>query len=520
MRAEPGVLLAIGEEGTAVPAPPAPPRPPKPRLKSVERRQVCWRVIDTEQLIGPDHPARAIWDLLGRLQLEAYYQGIQAVEGRPGRDRSDPRLLIALWLYALSRGVREARALDAWAQYEPGCQWLLGLGRINYHTLSDFVTQHAAALADLFVQLLQVLMAEGLADLERVAHDGTKIRAAASRKSFKREARLAECRQLAEKHLAALQQQPAGALRAARRKAQERAARERLERVRQAEAEWKRQQAEKAPAKQAQVRASVTDAEAGIMRQGDGGFAPSYNAQITTDAGHGVIVAYAASQAKEDSQELQPALDRTRQNTGRSPAQALADGNFTTRQNILDTATGPTELIGSLGEDRSQNKLRRQGVSPQFFSQRFVYEAPLDRYTCPAGKFLTRKGGKPLVGATEKHYRAQPRDCQGCPFRAQCCPRTQQGRLVIRTEEHPQVAAFRRKMQQEKYRQIYRQRAQVAEFSNACLKEKRGLRQFLRRGLAKVRAELAWACLSCNVAIWTRRVWKVSLQVGTAPTCP
>ena len=70
-------------------------------------------------------------------------------------------------------------------------------------------------------------------------------------------------------------------------------------------------------------------------------------------------------------------------------------------------------------------------------------------------------------------------------------------------------------MQRPEYQAIYRQRAQVAEFSHACLKEKRGLRRFLRRGLAKVRAELAWACLSGNVAIWMRRVWKVSLQPAT-----
>ena len=131
-------------------------------------------MIDPDRLVEEDHPVRAIWDLLGRLDLSPFYEGIKAVEGRPGRDCSDPRVLIALWLYAISRGVREARALDEWAQYEPGCQWLLGLGRINYHTLSDFVTQYEAALDELFVQVLHMLMSEGLADLERVAHDGTK----------------------------------------------------------------------------------------------------------------------------------------------------------------------------------------------------------------------------------------------------------------------------------------------------------------------------------------------------------
>ena len=81
--------------------------------------------------------------------------------------------------------------------------------------------------------------------------------------------------------------------------------------------------------------------------------------------------------------------------------------------------------------------------------------------------------------------------------------------MVIRTEEDAMVVAFRQKVQRPEYQAIYRKRAPAAEFSRACLKQKRGLRRFLRRGLDKVRAEWAWACLSCNAAIWTRRVWKV-----------
>ena len=289
MSAEQAVLVEGLEERPAEPSPTAPPGERKLRLKPVDRQQVCLQMIDPDRLVEEDHPVRAIWDLLGRLDLSPFLEGIKAVEGRPGRDHSDPRVLIALWLYALSRGVREARALDQWAQYEPGCQWLLGLGRINYHTLSDFVTQHQAALDELFVQLLQVLMSEGLADLERVAHDGTKIRASASRGSFKREERLAECRKLAEEHLAALKQQPQTELSAARRQAQQRAARERLERIGRAEEELKRQAEQRAEA--AKLRASVSDPQARVMRQSEGGFAPSYNVQISTDARQGVIVA-------------------------------------------------------------------------------------------------------------------------------------------------------------------------------------------------------------------------------------
>jgi transposase len=512
MSAEQGVLIENGKATEAAALAP-PPRRRKLRLKRVDRQQMVWRAIDVEHLIDADHPARAIWDLLGTLNLENFCAGIKAVEGRPGRDRSDPRVVMALWLYALSRGVREARALDVWAQYEPGCQWLLGLGRINYHTLSDFVTTHAAALDQLFVELLHVLMSEGLADLERVAHDGTKIHADASRTSFQRAERLAQCRQLAEEHLAAVDEQLRRESNAARRQAKQRAARERRERLRAAAEELQRQQAEKAAAEQAQVRVSITDPEARKMRQADGGFAPSYNAQISTDCRQGVIVGYDLIQSGEDCQELAAARQRIEQNTGQAPKQLLVDGSYTTRQNILEAAPGPSELIGSLGEDRSQGKLRSQGVSPEFFSDRFVFDAQQNQYTCPAGKILVFQNSHKLVGATQKRYAARASDCQNCPMRTQCSPGKQaRGRLVFRTEEHPQVAAFRAKMQRDEYRQIYRQRSQVAEFSHACLKQKRGLRKFLRRGLKKGRTELAWACLTCNVAVWIRRVWKVSLQ--------
>ena len=124
------------------------------------------------------------------------------------------------------------------------------------------------------------------------------------------------------------------------------------------------------------------------------------------------------------------------------------------------------------------------------------------------------------VGATEKHYRAQPRDGRACPFRSQRCPKTAEGgRLLIRTEEDRKVAEFRPKMQRPEYRAIYRQRAPGAEFSHACLKEKKGLRRFLRRGLAPVRTETTWTWRSCNVSIWIRLPWKVILQARTEDTC-
>ena len=468
-----GCATAANACATSSPTPP--PLKPKPPVKRLERKQVRLVIIDPERLVEEDHPVRAILDLLRKLDLSRFYEGIKAIECRAGRERSDPEVLIALWLYALSRGIRQGRFLDKWSRYEPGCQYLLDMGHINYHTLNDFVNEYEAALDELFVQLLQVMMNEGLVDLERVAHDGTKIRASASRRSFKGEEGLEEWKKLAEEHLQALKQEAADPqLSAQQRKVRKRAAKEREERLRRAEEELKRQVEQKGK----QARARVSDPDARVMRQGeDGGFAPSYNAQISTDARNGMILAYGVTQEQEDSHQLQPALERIEANTGQLPKQTLVDGNYTTRENILETAPQATELIGSLGKDRSRSKLKKQGVSEEFMPEHFTFHEAENCFTCPAGKSLQYETSKKLTGAIEKHYRAQASDWAACPFASQCCPKMVQkgrGRLLTKTDEDPKVTEFRRRMGQSKYREIYRQRAQVAEFSNACLKENSG----------------------------------------------
>jgi transposase len=141
------------------------------RVRHVNRQQMCWHVVDVERLIEDDHPARAIWDLVGRLDLAGFLAPIGSVQGQAGRPASDPRLLISLWLYSYSRGISSAREISRRCEYEPPFQWLTGLNVINHHTLSDFRVEHRQALDDLFTQVLAVLSSEGLVALERVTHD-------------------------------------------------------------------------------------------------------------------------------------------------------------------------------------------------------------------------------------------------------------------------------------------------------------------------------------------------------------
>src|SRR5437899_12405981 len=181
-KALPGLESVSGARPAATPANSA-----RPRVKAVSRCQLTWQTLDVERLIELEHPARAIWELSGRLNLEGFYAPIEAVQGVAGRTPWDPRLLVSLWIYAYSRGISSAREIARRCAYEPAFEWLCGLGQINYHTLADFRTAHGSALQELFVEVLGVLSGEGLVTLERVMHDGTKIKACAGADSFWRE---------------------------------------------------------------------------------------------------------------------------------------------------------------------------------------------------------------------------------------------------------------------------------------------------------------------------------------------
>ena len=103
-------------------AAPAPKREAARRLKPINRAQSFWGAIDIERLIEEDHPARGIWAMVNRLDLSRLEAKIKAVEGRAGQSSLDPRLLMALWIYGYSEGVRAARELSRMCEYEPGCQ--------------------------------------------------------------------------------------------------------------------------------------------------------------------------------------------------------------------------------------------------------------------------------------------------------------------------------------------------------------------------------------------------------------
>jgi transposase len=483
------------------------------RLKLVNREQMVLRPMDVERLVSEDHEVRAIWEFVGCLDLSRYYEDIEVVEGEAGRSASDPRLLISLWIYAYSKGVSAAREISRLSEYDPAYQWLTGMEPINYHTLSDFRIKHKEALDELFTQVLGLLSAEGLISLERVMHDGTKVKACASADTFRREERIR-----AHLEVARQQVEQMGDPRLAEEvgprvaKARQRAAREKQERLELALREMEKIRSTKSSkAAKGEVRVSMTDPEARVMKQSDGGYAPSYNAQISTDAREKVIVGVGVSQCGSDYEELVPAEEKVEETMGSAPEQMVTDGGFVSRENILAMKGRGIDFIGPMGVGVAQSagQMKRRGVDLSFYPEAFHYDAVSDTYRCPAGKILRPDGEEKRPGRTNYKYRASAADCQKCIFKEKCCPQNEtMGRAIVRGVDDPVVVAHKEKMETEEAKQIYRQRGAVAEFPNAWIKDKIGLRQFRLRGLIKVGMEVLWACLTYNIKQWIRLCWR------------
>ena len=483
----------------------------KPRFQLIDREQLSWRTVNVERLIAEDHPARAIWDFVGKLDLSGYTRHVRALEGFAGRPLLSPQLLISLWIYGYSQGIGSARAIERLCEHDPAYQWLTGMEVVNAHSLSDFRVKHEQALKELFVQILGLLSAEGLITLERVTQDGTKIRASAAPDSFRSKDGIKKAMDAAQRQVEAVDQISEEESSRRSEKARQRAHRERKERLESALKQFDKTKSEGGVKDKKKARVSTSDPDARIMKQPDGGFAPSYNVQLNTDAAQGLIVAVGVTQAGNDLNQLTGGIERVKENLGTAPKQMLADGGYVSRDNIVEMESREVDFIAPQPDEESKGKNNGnvRGVSAEYHSSLFVYNDVTNSYLCPQGKTLPCKGKYERDSKVLWKYCADKADCQGCVAKGQCCPRNRtSGRAIHRIEELPQVVRFREKMQSEGAKEIYRQRSQVAETPNLWIKAKFGLRQFCVRGLKKVGMESLWVCITYNICQWIRLVWR------------
>lgn len=305
------------------------------RLRVPQRNQVEMHFASLDEMLESDHPVRAVWQLVQGLDLSAWLGEVKSVEGVCGRNTTDPRLLLALWVYATIDGVASARELGRRCELHLVYKWLCGGVTVNHHLLSDFRSQSGEKFDALLTKLVASLLSQDLVTLNRVAQDGMRVRAHAGRSSFRKRQRLAACLEEARQQVETLKkmaEEDSQELTKRAQAARQRAACERAQRLQEAlaacdDVEEKRRQS-RSRHKDKPPKGSSTDPEARIMQMADGGYRPAYNVQFATDVESGIIVGVDVTNVGSDNGQMKPMADQIHARYAQSPQNYLADGGF------------------------------------------------------------------------------------------------------------------------------------------------------------------------------------------------
>jgi transposase len=346
-----------------MPAPEVSATPPSakgaPRLVEPNRAQMELRAVDLESLLPPDHAARAVWEFVESLDLSPLYAEVRSVEGSAGRPAIDPRIYMALWLYATIEGVGSARALERLTRQHDAYRWILGGVSVNYHSLSDFRVQHGEFLDQVLTQSVAVLMAQGLVTLNRVSQDGIRVRASAGASSFRRQPSLERCRQEAQEQVerlrAELEKDP-DATNRRQAAARQRAAEDRQRRVKAALKQMPAVAAKKPAAEKDKARVSTTDVDARVMKMGDGGFRPAYNGQFAVDTKTQIVVGVDVSNSGSDQGQLVPMLEQLEERYGLIPPESLVDGGFAGLKDIEKASEMGSEVFAPVAKPKDETR--------------------------------------------------------------------------------------------------------------------------------------------------------------------
>ena len=352
------------------------------RVLRADRAQLQWDMIDLDGLLASDHRARLVWRFVESLDLTPFYDLIKARAGEAGRPPPDPAVLVALWLYAIMEGVGSARELDRLSQRDVAYRWLCGGVPVNYHGLSDFRVGHGDLLDRLLSESIAALMSEGLVDLDEVAIDGTKVRAAAGKGSFVTAGGLATAERIAAARVTRLKAEidsDPGASTRRKRAAEERAARDLAARASKARAALERLKADKAArakrhgkedADKGEPKVSLTDPEARFMRFADGAMRAGYNMQLAATP-KGFIVSVMESDRRNDAGLAVPMVDDIQRRYGRVPQRILVDTSYATVEDIVALASHAQEPVAVYSPLPGE----REGVKPETLKRRAAARA-------------------------------------------------------------------------------------------------------------------------------------------------
>ena len=454
-------------------------------VKGRSRDQAALFPLVLDDLLPPEHLVRVIDAFVGGLDLAVLGFG-KAQPAGTGRPPYDPGDVLKLYLYGYLNQVRSSRRLERECARNVELMWLLNSLAPDHKTIAEFRRLNAAAFKAVCRAFVRFCAEAQLIGGQWVAIDGSKFQAVASKRSVVSAAKLDE-------QLKSIDRQVQGYLEAldAAEEAEGDAAVPDHEALRQALERLQERRADVATTREIlkELNASryiVGEAEAKLMKAGEGPSAVAYNVQTAVDAKNKLIVHHELTNEPNDLRCLLPIASAAKEALGSATLNVVADAGYSNGQHAKACeAAGITPYVPV---QRGENN---QGEGIYFDRCAFSYEARSDSYRCPAGEVLRRK----TINTPARLVLYTTGACGGCALKAQCTGAQQRwvsrhfeedalDRMRERLEAHPQAMALRR---------------ESAEHPFANLKCRiLGNGRFLLRGLGAAGGEMALAVLAYN----------------------
>jgi len=359
-------------------------------FRHYDQRQSFLLPPSLDDWLPEDHVARFISEVVDDLlDLTDIYASYESAAGAPPYD---PRMMLKLVLYGYSTGVTSSREMERRCVCDVAFRFLAANAAPDYRSISRFRRRHLAVLDALFVQVLALCVEAGIVRLGRVALDGTKLRASASRHKAMSYDRLQPAIEQIQAQVKALLEEAEAVdraedeafgedrrgdelpkelatregrlakLRAAKEaleaEAREKAAAKAAEKARSKGADEAEAGAEAASIAKPEGRAqrSFTDPEARMMKTVDG-FHYAYNAQAVVDEGSQVVLAAGVVQSPADVDQLMPMIEAADANLAAADEDdtfdlVLADAGYFSEKNVALADEADVDVLVATGRMR------------------------------------------------------------------------------------------------------------------------------------------------------------------------
>lgn len=491
-----------------------------------------------DDTIPDSHPVRVFDQLLDKIDWNKFEARYTSHRGRPP---IQPRIIVAVLLYGLIRGIRSSRALEEALIVRLDFRWLADGLSIDHTTLSEFRRKFKEECKDLFVQLNQLAQQAFGVTFNRLAYDGTRIRAN-NRRSGSRSVETLEkvAADLPQEDLVTDQELkeefelmneemenadgcepklPRDLADADKRAAALAKAAAELKRIKEA--------GEAVP-----KRLPLTDPESRITPNKEGGFAPNYTPLATVDADFGMIADSNVIAHTDEAEYLIESVDHVTETYGTKPETVMADPAMCSGPVLVEMEKRGVTFVSPLHDPAVNSAKRPDPTQPvpqdqwgklpvnevtvngakqkQLDKSAFIYDEQNDCYWCPNGQKLTRSSTTSQIKGKgqrikETRYKADPSACAECPLKALCLQATgktnkKPARQITRDEYEAVRQRHKERMATDEAKQQYRRRCAAVERPFAVIKQIFGVRQFLLRGKENVNTEWTWIATAFNVS--------------------